>query len=103
MPRMGFETTLQVFQRTKMVHALHSAATVIGDSTYYITNFLLKWFKTSANKNLQNISFRQQFWKVASNGLKLHINDKPYIRVENWMMIEENTKYSAMSLVDFLH
>jgi hypothetical protein len=30
MPGVGFETTTPVFERTKMVHALDDAATVIG-------------------------------------------------------------------------
>jgi hypothetical protein len=30
MPRVEFEPTIPVFERAKMVHALHSAATVIG-------------------------------------------------------------------------
>jgi hypothetical protein len=34
MPRVGFETTIQVFERAKKVHALDLAATVIG--TLYI-------------------------------------------------------------------
>jgi hypothetical protein len=30
MPRVGFEHTIPVFERAKTVHALYSAATVIG-------------------------------------------------------------------------
>jgi hypothetical protein len=33
MPRMGFEPTIPVFERAKVVHAFDSAATVIGFST----------------------------------------------------------------------
>jgi hypothetical protein len=33
MPRVGFEPTILVFERAKMVHALDRAATVIGPST----------------------------------------------------------------------
>jgi hypothetical protein len=32
MPQVGFEPTIQVFERAKTVHALHCAATVIGYS-----------------------------------------------------------------------
>jgi hypothetical protein len=31
MPRVGLEPTIPVFERAKTVHALDSAATVIGD------------------------------------------------------------------------
>jgi hypothetical protein len=34
MPRMGFESTTPVFERTKLVHALDRAATLIGIETY---------------------------------------------------------------------
>jgi hypothetical protein len=30
MPRVGFEPMIRVFERAKMVHALHRTATVIG-------------------------------------------------------------------------
>jgi hypothetical protein len=30
MPRLGFEPTIQVFEREKLFHALDHAATVIG-------------------------------------------------------------------------
>jgi hypothetical protein len=30
MPRVGFEPTIQVFERAKAIHALDRAATVIG-------------------------------------------------------------------------
>jgi hypothetical protein len=30
MPRVGFEPTIQMFERAKMVHALDRAANVIG-------------------------------------------------------------------------
>jgi hypothetical protein len=32
MPRVGFESTISVFQRAKTVHALDRAATVMGPS-----------------------------------------------------------------------
>jgi hypothetical protein len=36
MPQVGFEPTTPVFERAKIVHALDSAATVIGDFTSYV-------------------------------------------------------------------
>jgi hypothetical protein len=35
MPRVGFESTIPVFEREKMVHALDRAATVIGKMVYF--------------------------------------------------------------------
>jgi hypothetical protein len=35
MPRVGFETTIPVFERAKTVHALDGAATVIGFHLIY--------------------------------------------------------------------
>jgi hypothetical protein len=35
MPRVGFEPTIPVFERAKMVHSLDRAATVIGTSSSY--------------------------------------------------------------------
>jgi hypothetical protein len=43
MPRLGFETTISVFERAKMVHALDCAATVIG------------WWLGFENRNTQCI------------------------------------------------
>jgi hypothetical protein len=37
MLRVGFEPTTPVFEQSKAVHALDSAATVIGDVFYYKT------------------------------------------------------------------
>jgi hypothetical protein len=34
MPRFGFEPMIRVFERTKKVHALDRAATVISSITY---------------------------------------------------------------------
>jgi hypothetical protein len=40
MPRVGFEATIPVFERAKMVHALDGVATVVGISSlrglYYL-------------------------------------------------------------------
>jgi hypothetical protein len=36
MPRVGFEPTIPVFERTKTAHALESAATVIGVFLYTV-------------------------------------------------------------------
>jgi hypothetical protein len=33
MPQVGFEPTIPVFERAKIVHALNGAATVIGTTT----------------------------------------------------------------------
>jgi hypothetical protein len=38
MPRVGFETTIPVFERAKTVHALDSVAAVIGIKILYIKN-----------------------------------------------------------------
>jgi hypothetical protein len=35
MPRVGFEPTIPVFERAKMIHALDSTATVIGAAFNY--------------------------------------------------------------------
>jgi hypothetical protein len=43
MPRVGFEPMIPVFERTKTVHALDRAATVIG---YYSTTVLIISFHT---------------------------------------------------------
>jgi hypothetical protein len=43
MPRMGFETTIPVFERTKTVHALDGAATVFRRTFYKLTNLLTKF------------------------------------------------------------
>jgi hypothetical protein len=41
MPQVGFEPTISVFERAKTVHALDSAATVIGQlHTYRHPEFL---------------------------------------------------------------
>jgi hypothetical protein len=43
MPRVGFESTIPVFERAKTVHALDRAATVIGSvcmATLLLTNIL---------------------------------------------------------------
>jgi hypothetical protein len=37
MPRVGFEPTIPVFERAKMVHALDRAAAVIGTFTFTFT------------------------------------------------------------------
>ena len=37
MPRVGLETTISVFERAKKIHALDSAATVIGLSTILLS------------------------------------------------------------------
>jgi hypothetical protein len=37
MPRVGFEATIEVFERAKTVHALDIAATVIGTSGIHDT------------------------------------------------------------------
>jgi hypothetical protein len=37
MPRVGFEPTIAVFERAKTVHALDSAATVIGENIIHTT------------------------------------------------------------------
>jgi hypothetical protein len=42
MPRVGFELTISVFERTKTVHVLDRAVTVI--SCYFITHFLIYKF-----------------------------------------------------------
>jgi hypothetical protein len=39
MLRVGFEPTIQVFERAKMVHALDRAATVIGSSMELVHGF----------------------------------------------------------------
>jgi hypothetical protein len=47
MPRVGFERTIPTFERSKTVHALDRAATVIGNdylTTYKISNFLSSFF-----------------------------------------------------------
>jgi hypothetical protein len=44
MPWEGFETTIPAFERAKTVHALDSAATVIGEFELHI---LKKSFNTS--------------------------------------------------------
>jgi hypothetical protein len=36
MPQVGFEPTIPVFERAKMVHALHRAATVIGGNLHLV-------------------------------------------------------------------
>jgi hypothetical protein len=38
MPRVGFEPTIPAFQRTKTVHALDSAATVIGNVSFLLVS-----------------------------------------------------------------
>jgi hypothetical protein len=35
MPRVGFETTILAFERTKMVHALDRASTVVSIAEIY--------------------------------------------------------------------
>jgi hypothetical protein len=43
MPRVGFEPTIPVFQRTKTLHALDSAATVIDTKEcMYVNEIMLK-------------------------------------------------------------
>jgi hypothetical protein len=39
MLRVGFEFTIPVFEKAKMVHALHRAATVIGNFVIYSVQF----------------------------------------------------------------
>jgi hypothetical protein len=39
MPRMGFERTIPAFDRTKTVHALDRAATMIGITYIYLANY----------------------------------------------------------------
>jgi hypothetical protein len=39
MPRVGFENTIPVFERTKTVHALDCAASVIGEASNTFLNF----------------------------------------------------------------
>jgi hypothetical protein len=40
MPRVGFEPTIPVFERAKTVHALDSAATVIGNDHAKVNKIL---------------------------------------------------------------
>jgi hypothetical protein len=40
MPRVGFESTIPVFERAKTVHALDRAATVIGSLAAYLTTYI---------------------------------------------------------------
>jgi hypothetical protein len=42
MPRVGFEPTTPVFERTQTVHVLERAATLIGNGTVYTTIILKK-------------------------------------------------------------
>jgi hypothetical protein len=42
MPRVGFESTIPVFERTKTIHALDCAATVIGKESSYLTENALR-------------------------------------------------------------
>jgi hypothetical protein len=37
MPRVGFEPTIPVFERTKTVHALDGAVTLIGSNSSLLT------------------------------------------------------------------
>jgi hypothetical protein len=50
MPRAGFEPTIPVFERAKMVHALDRAATVIDLMTkYHLYNFIRgEWHEMNA-------------------------------------------------------
>jgi hypothetical protein len=43
MPRAGLEPTTPAFQRAKTVHALDSAATVIGYASHLPTLFSVGW------------------------------------------------------------
>jgi hypothetical protein len=40
MPRVGFEPTIQAFERTKTVHAFDGAATVTGIDLYSTQNII---------------------------------------------------------------
>jgi hypothetical protein len=39
MPRVGFEPTIQAFERAKTVHAIHRAATVMGNLLIAVLKF----------------------------------------------------------------
>jgi cobalamin synthase len=41
MPQLGFETTIPVFERSKTVHALDRAATVVGTVGVTLGNFVV--------------------------------------------------------------
>jgi hypothetical protein len=43
MPRVGFEPTIKVFERVKMVHALDHAATVIVKTVHTYINYSKRW------------------------------------------------------------
>jgi hypothetical protein len=45
MPRVGFEPTIPVFKRAKTVHALYSAATVIGSHVGLSTTISMNHLK----------------------------------------------------------
>jgi hypothetical protein len=44
MPRVGFETTISVFERAKTLHALERAATVIGFLLFILMKFITVCF-----------------------------------------------------------
>jgi hypothetical protein len=55
MPRVGFEPMILVFQRTKMVHALDRAATMIGIYIYTHSNFSSKVMSVITSTALYNV------------------------------------------------
>jgi hypothetical protein len=50
MPRVGFEPTIPVFERTKTVHALDRAATVMGISVNTVQILSYESIKSQTNK-----------------------------------------------------
>jgi hypothetical protein len=73
MPWVGFELTIPVFERAKILHALYRAASVIGKCISDLDKFLLN---ADANKNFNIVSYPPKMYLSVSYFAKVNLRKK---------------------------